>query len=83
MEIAMLRALEVGLVGGGGIRRLAVIGLLAVGGALAPLVIRAKRKAAQKTEAVEVARLEIGGVTYGAVYEDGRLVGLLESVQRL
>jgi hypothetical protein len=80
----MLRVLEGGLVGGAGVRRLAVLGLLAVGGALAPLVVRARRTAAVKRPGcVEVARLEVGGGAYGAVYEDGRLVGVLEGVDRL
>lgn len=80
----MLRALEVGLVGGGAARRLAVVGLVAVGGALAPLVVRIRRKvAARRPETVEVGRLEVGGALYGAVYEDGRLVGVLEGVERL
>ena len=79
----MLRSIEIGLVGGPGIRRLAVLGLLAVGGALAPLVVRARLKAARRPESVEVACLEVGGRRYGAVYEQGRLVGLLESVDRL
>ena len=79
----MLRALEVKLVGGGVARRLAVLGLLAVGGALAPLAVRARVKAARKPEVVEVACLEVGDARYGAVYEDGRLVGVLEGVDRL
>ena len=79
----MLRVLDVGLVGGLGVRRLAVVGLLAVGGALAPLVVRARLKSARKPESVEVAPLEVGGERYGAVYEDGKLVGVLEGVDRL
>jgi hypothetical protein len=79
----MLRVLDVGLVGGLGVRRLAVVGLLAVGGALAPLVVRARLKAPRKPESVEVAPVEVGGERYGAVYEDGKLVGVLEGVDRL
>ncbi|HUL65068.1 MAG TPA: hypothetical protein VLW55_10670 [Burkholderiaceae bacterium] len=80
----MLRALEVGLVGGNGVRRLAVAALLAVGGALAPLLVRARlNKAAKRPECVEVGCLEVGGERYGAVYEDGRLIGVLEGVDRL
>lgn len=79
----MLRALDVGLVRGLGLRRLAVVSLLAVGGALAPLLVRARLKAAKRPESVEVAPLEVGGERYGAVYEDGRLVGVLEGVDRL
>jgi hypothetical protein len=83
MEIAMLRVLEASVVAPG-FRRLAVAGLLAVGGAFAPLVVRARRKVGVKRpESVEVARLEVGGASYGAVYEDGRLVGVLEGVDRL
>ena len=78
----MLRALELGL-GGLGIRRLAVVGLLAIGGALAPLLVRARLKAHRRPESVEVACLEVGGQRYGAVYEEGRLVGVLEGVERL
>ena len=79
----MLRALEVGLFGGNAVRRLAVAALLAVGGALAPLLVRARLKAAKRPECVEVGCLEIGGERYGAVYEDGRLIGVLEGVDRL
>ena len=80
----MLRALEVNVFGVGIARRLAVLGLLAVGGALAPLVSRARRKAKhRKPELVEVSRLEVGGASYGAVYEDGRLVGIVEGIDRL
>jgi len=80
----MLRALEAGVFGAVGARRWAVVGLLAVGGALAPLVVRARRKVAVKRpESVEVARLEVGGQSYGAVYADGRLIGVLEGVERL
>ena len=79
----MLRALEVGLVGDNGIRRLAVAVVLALGGALAPLVLRARLKAAKRPESIEVGCLEVGGERYGAVYEDGRLIGVLEGVDRL
>ena len=80
----MLQVLEGRLFGAGLPRRLAVLGLLAVGGALAPLVVRARMKAARKRpEVVEVDRLEVRGAAYGAVYEDGRLVGVLEGVDRL
>jgi hypothetical protein len=84
-EIVMLRALELSqYVGAGYARRLAAVGLLAVGGAVAPLVLRARRKAqAKQSAAVEVGRLEVRGERYGAVYEDGRLVGVLEGVDRL
>jgi hypothetical protein len=79
----MLRALESGLVGGLGVRRLAVVSLLAVGGALAPILVRARFKAPRRAESVEVACLEVSGRRYGAVYEEGRLVGVLEGVDRL
>ena len=79
----MLRVLEVGVVGGHGLRRLAVVAMLAVGGALAPLLVRARLKAANRPERIEVAGLEVGGERYGAVYEDGRLIGVLEGVDRL
>jgi hypothetical protein len=80
----MLRVLEGGLVGGVVVRRLAVLGLLAVGGALAPLVVRARGKAALRRPAsVEVARLEVGEGACAAIYEDGRLVGVLDGVDRL
>jgi hypothetical protein len=82
-EIVMLRALEVGLVGGNGIRRLALAVVLGVGGALAPLLVRARLKAAKRPERIEVGCLEVGGERYGAVYEDGRLIGVLEGVDRL
>lgn len=78
----MLRALEVGLVGGG-VRRFAVAVVLGLGGALAPLLVRARLKGAKRPERVEVESLEIGGERYGAVYEDGRLIGVLEGVDRL
>jgi hypothetical protein len=81
-EIAMLRALEVNVLGVGIARRLAVLGLLAVGGAFAPLVARRKANT-RKPELVEVSRLEVGGARYGAVYEDGRLVGIVEGIDRL
>jgi hypothetical protein len=80
----MLRVLEAGWVGGLGVRRLAVLSLVAVGGALAPLVVRARRGAVLKRpECVEVARLEGGEGACAALYEDGRLVGVLEGVDRL
>ena len=76
----MLQALEVALVGG----RFAVVGLVAVGGAFAPLVAGVKRKVGKKrVEQVEVAPLEVGGARVGAVYEDGKLVGVLEGVDRV
>lgn len=85
----MLRVLEAGVVGVGtglraGLLKPLTLGFVTLGGALAPLVLRARRKAAlARAESVEVARLDIGGAGYGAVYEDGRLVGVLEGVDRL
>jgi len=79
----MLRAIEARVLGAG-TRRLAGVGLLAIGGALAPLVLRVRRRVAAKRPAmIEIGRIEFGGERYGAVYEDGRLVGLLEGVERL
>lgn len=76
----MYQVLEVALVGG----RFAMVGLVAFGGAFAPLVVRAKDKFARKrAEHVEVAALEVRGERYGAVYEDGRLVGVVEGVDRV
>jgi hypothetical protein len=80
----MLRVLEAGWIGVGAGRRLAASGLIALGGVLAPLAVRARRKVELKRpESVEVSALEIGGAGYGAVYEDGRLVGVLEGIERL
>lgn len=79
----MLQALEGKRVGLALPRRLAVLGLLAVGGAVAPLVVRARMKAAQRPALVEVGRLDVRGAEFGAVYEDGKLVGVLEGVARL
>jgi len=78
----MLRAFELGF-GDFGFRRLAAVGVLAVGGALAPLLLRARVKAHRRPESVEVACLVVDGQRYGAVYEEGRLVGLLEGIDRL
>ena len=76
----MWHALEVTLVGG----RWAVVGLVALGGAVAPWVAQVKRRVGlTRPQSVEVAPLEVGGVRYGAVYEDGRLVGWLEGVDRV
>ena len=79
----MLRAIEARVLGAG-TRRLAGVGLLAIGAAIAPLVLRAKRKVvANRPATIEIGRIEFGGERYGAVYEDGRLVGVLEGVERL
>ncbi|HTT09708.1 MAG TPA: hypothetical protein VMG60_02370 [Burkholderiaceae bacterium] len=75
--------LEPVLLGGLGVRRLAIMSLMAVGGALAPLIVRARLETAKRSERVEVACLEVGDRRYGAVYEDGRLVGVLEGIDRL
>jgi hypothetical protein len=46
--------------------------------------VRARGKAAlRRPESVEVARLEVGHGACAAIYEDGRLVGVLEGVDRL
>ena len=83
----MLQALERRVVGLGLGRRWAVLGMLAIGGALGPLMANARRKAQlhrlDRRGLVEVNRLEVGGASCGAVYEDGRLVGILQGVDRL
>ena len=80
----MLHAIGVHRIGLGLGRRWAVLGMLAIGGALGPLVANARRKAAiKRPELVEVNQIEVGGARYGAVYENGRLVGVLEGVSRL
>jgi hypothetical protein len=80
----MLRVLETGVIGVGPGRRLLALGLIALGGVIAPLAVRARRRVEPKRpESIEVGQLEIGGAGYGAVYEDGRLVGVLEGVERL
>ena len=76
----MWQALEVAMVGG----RFAMVGLVAFGGAFAPLVGGVRRKlVAKRPEHVEVAPLEVNGARVGAVYEDGKLVGVLEGVDRV
>ncbi len=80
----MLRVLEAGVIGVGAGRRLAALGLIALGGVLAPLAVRARRKVeVKRPESIEVGQLEIAGAGYGAVYEDGKLIGVLEGVERL
>ena len=79
----MLRAIEARVLGAG-TRRLAGVGLIAIGGALAPLVLRVRQRvAAKRPGTIEIGRIEVGGERYGAVYEDGRLVGVLGGVERL
>jgi hypothetical protein len=80
----MLRVLEAGVIGVGTGRRLAALSLIAIGGVLAPLAVRTRRALeVKRPESIEVGHLEIGGAGYGAVYEDGRLIGVLEGIERL
>jgi len=80
----MLQALGSHAVGLGLGRRWAVLGMLAIGGALGPLLANARRKERlDRRGLVEVNQIEVGGASCGAVYEDGHLVGILHGVDRL
>jgi hypothetical protein len=66
------------------VRRVATATLLALSGTLVRLAARLEaQEQAAAPETVEFARLDLKGEASGALYVDGRLVGVLTGVERL